>query len=220
MTNCNLSGADLRGAIGAGLGSAITTNTILPDGTIQGLHLDSNNPALLVRNYSGNIPIQVLGGMSMTAGTSLVFQLDDASWGSMISFASGIPVTLGGSLELGVAGGVNPAGLLGDSFQLFDWAGVSPSGRFSQVINDLPAGYSWNTSQLYTLGEVVLASCIPGDANGDGQVDVNDLTIVLSHFGQTGMTWGQGEFTGDGTVDVNDLTIVLANFGQAPARRG
>jgi hypothetical protein len=55
---------------------------------------------------------------------------------------------------------------------------------------------------------------LPGDANLDGQVDVNDLTIVLSHFGQTGMSWAQGEFTGDGTVDVNDLTIVLSHFGQ------
>ena len=44
-------------------------------------------------------------------------------------------------------------------------------------------------------------------------MDVNDLTIVLTNFGQTGITWSQGEFTGDGTVDVNDLTIVLANFG-------
>ena len=53
----------------------------------------------------------------------------------------------------------------------------------------------------------------PGDANGDGRVDINDLTIVLANFGQTGMTWSQGEFTGDGTVDINDLTIVLANYG-------
>ena len=53
----------------------------------------------------------------------------------------------------------------------------------------------------------------PGDANIDGRVDVNDLTIVLSHFGQTGTAWSQGEFTGSGTVDVNDLTIVLSSFG-------
>ena len=58
------------------------------------------------------------------------------------------------------------------------------------------------------------AVALPGDANGDGKVDVNDLTIVLAHFGQTGMTWSQGEFTGDGTVDINDLTIVLANYNQ------
>ena len=58
-----------------------------------------------------------------------------------------------------------------------------------------------------------VASSRPGDANGDGQVDINDLTIVLSNFGQTGATWSQGEFTGSGTVDINDLTVVLANFG-------
>ena len=58
----------------------------------------------------------------------------------------------------------------------------------------------------------------PGDANGDGKVDINDLTIVLAHYGQTGMGWAQGEFTGDGTVDINDLTIVLANYGQSLGR--
>jgi hypothetical protein len=53
----------------------------------------------------------------------------------------------------------------------------------------------------------------PGDANEDNRVDINDLTIVLAHYNQTGMVWTQGEFTGDGTVDINDLTIVLANYG-------
>ena len=56
---------------------------------------------------------------------------------------------------------------------------------------------------------------LPGDANGDGKVDINDLTIVLSNFGQTGRVWSQGCMDGDptGTVDINDLTIVLAKFG-------
>ncbi len=163
LTNANLTGADLRGAQGFVLGSATTTNTVLPDGTIHGLNLDSNNPTLLVRNYSGNIPcgisnipIHILQGMSMNPGTSFVFQFDGNPWGSTISFDSGIPVTLGGNLELGVADGVDPATLVGDSFQLFDWTGVSPSGQFAQVINELPAGYSWDTSQLYTTGDVTL----------------------------------------------------------------
>ncbi len=46
-------------------------------------------------------------------------------------------------------------------------------------------------------------------------MDINDLTIVLSNYNQTGMTWSQGEFTGDGTVDINDLTIVLAHYGES-----
>ena len=56
---------------------------------------------------------------------------------------------------------------------------------------------------------------MPGDANGDGKVDINDLTIVLSDFGRTGCTWSQGSMDGDptGTVDINDLSIVLSHFG-------
>ena len=54
----------------------------------------------------------------------------------------------------------------------------------------------------------------PGDANGDGRVDINDLTIVLTNYGQTGMVWSQGDFNADSKVDINDLTIVLTNYGK------
>jgi hypothetical protein len=58
---------------------------------------------------------------------------------------------------------------------------------------------------------------LPGNAIGlgDATVDINDLTIVLGHYGMTGMVWSQGEFTGSGTVDINDLTIVLTNYGDS-----
>ena len=55
---------------------------------------------------------------------------------------------------------------------------------------------------------------LPGDANLAGRVDINDLTIVLTNFGQTGLTWSQGDFTYDGRVNINDLTAVLSHFGQ------
>ena len=61
----------------------------------------------------------------------------------------------------------------------------------------------------------LLTPALPGDANLDGKVDINDLTIVLAHYGQTGATWSTGDFIGDGTVDINDLTIVLAHYGDS-----
>jgi hypothetical protein len=61
---------------------------------------------------------------------------------------------------------------------------------------------------------------LPGDANGDGTVDINDLTIVLANYGQTGANWNEGEFTGSGTVDINDLTIVLAHYNQSVSSAG
>ncbi|MGA2254373.1 MAG: autotransporter-associated beta strand repeat-containing protein, partial [Thermoguttaceae bacterium] len=156
LSGANLTGADLRGAQGFLLNSAVTGNAILPDGTIQGLDLSSNSPPLLVRNYSGNIPIHIIAWMTMNAGTSLVFEFDGNPWGSTISFDAGTPVTLGGNIELGLAPGVDPIGLLGQSAQLFDWTGVSPTGQFAQIISGLPARYLWDTSALYTRGEVDL----------------------------------------------------------------
>jgi hypothetical protein len=91
----------------------------------------------------------------------------------------------------------------------------------------LPGGYSpgqaWTDGTYYYVELAngtgvealvpVVVTLHPGDANGDGRVDINDLTIVLAHYNQTGQDWANGEFTGDGTVDINDLTIVLANYG-------
>ena len=42
----------------------------------------------------------------------------------------------------------------------------------------------------------LLTPATPGDANLDGQVDINDLAIVLTNFGQTGMTWAQASSPG------------------------
>jgi hypothetical protein len=62
----------------------------------------------------------------------------------------------------------------------------------------------------------LLAALLPGDAIEDGKVDINDLTIVLAHYGQSaGASWSTGDFLGDGKVDINDLTIVLAHYGQS-----
>ncbi len=67
--------------------------------------------------------------------------------------------------------------------------------------------------QLDSAGDGV-ETVLFGDANFDGKVDINDLTVVLAHYNQGDMTWTQGEFTGSGTVDINDLTIVLAHYNE------
>jgi hypothetical protein len=52
----------------------------------------------------------------------------------------------------------------------------------------------------------------PGDADMDGAVDVADLSVVLTNYNQTGMTWVQGDFDFDGVVTINDLSNVLTNY--------
>ena len=61
-------------------------------------------------------------------------------------------------------------------------------------------------------GAGVSLKSIPGDLNGDGTVNVTDLSILLSNWGKTGVTAAQGDLNGDGTVNVTDLSILLSNW--------
>ncbi|MEO0530878.1 MAG: hypothetical protein AAF266_09945 [Planctomycetota bacterium] len=59
-----------------------------------------------------------------------------------------------------------------------------------------------------------IASGLPGDANGDGSVDLLDLDILGANFGTMGTgTVATGDFNGDTNVDLLDLDILGANFG-------
>jgi hypothetical protein len=49
---------------------------------------------------------------------------------------------------------------------------------------------------------------IPGDANGDGVVDIGDLLLVLGAWDSI----EPGDLNGDCIVDINDLLLVLGNW--------
>ena len=115
------------------------------------------------------------------------------------------------------------------------------SGGHTMVdLNSLISPASWWTLQAATaindLGQIVgygkygsgaphaflLTPAVPGDANLDGVVDVNDLTSVLTNFNQSAGSngWNLGDFNGDGKVDVNDLTILLTHYNQSLGASG
>jgi len=55
---------------------------------------------------------------------------------------------------------------------------------------------------------------LPGDANGDGTVDLADFGILRSEFGSSGAML-QADFNDDMTVDLADFGILRANFGSS-----
>lgn len=64
-----------------------------------------------------------------------------------------------------------------------------------------------------SLSEMTVTA-LPGDANGDGSVDLLDLDILGANFGTTGTgTVATGDFNGDTNIDLLDLDILGANFG-------
>lgn len=52
----------------------------------------------------------------------------------------------------------------------------------------------------------------PGDIDGDGQVNLTDLALLLANFGSSGRGI-EGDLNGDDTVDLTDLAMLLARFG-------
>ena len=73
----------------------------------------------------------------------------------------------------------------------------------------LPGG----TGDLYGYGEFPVPTL--GDANLDGAVDDDDLSLLLANWtgpGGTGKTWATGDFDNNGAVSDADLSFLLANW--------
>ena len=64
-------------------------------------------------------------------------------------------------------------------------------------------------------GNVICPPDCVGDVNGDGQVGVTDLLIVIDQWGVCDDDCS-ADFNGDGTVGVTDLLIVLDAWGVCP----
>ena len=204
LTGANLSGADARGAhfdydpfTGAN-----TSNLIHSFGHIAGLDLTAG-ASLVLRDYDGYagvglLPIVVDQHLATDATGTLRLVFDADPWDSTISFAPGIPVALGGTLDLNFALGVDVATKSGRTIDLFDWTGVTPTGTFT-----VSSPYTWDLSNLYTTGEVTLtaAPSLPGDFNHDGTVDAADYIL-----------WRKGLGT---TYTQNDYNTWRAHFGQS-----
>jgi hypothetical protein len=72
-----------------------------------------------------------------------------------------------------------------------------------------------NLNDLKQLDVVIqrLPRLCPGDINGDGVVNIQDLTTLLGSFGQDVIPSEGGDLNGDGTVNINDLSLLVSNLG-------
>jgi len=70
--------------------------------------------------------------------------------------------------------------------------------------------------RTFSLDDVVITQNIPnipGDTNGDGNVDEDDAATLAANWGiAAGATWAMGDFNNDGRVDAADAAILTANW--------
>ncbi len=90
-------------------------------------------------------------------------------------------------------------------------------GDYGEIEPDPAAARTFWAHHEYTTGSwrtwvarvIVEACAIPGDLDGDGDVDLNDLAILLASYGVD----AGGDLDDDGDTDLADLAILLANYG-------
>jgi hypothetical protein len=62
------------------------------------------------------------------------------------------------------------------------------------------------------LGGPATSPC-PWDFDGSTTIDISDIVILASHWGEN---WPDGEFSGDTIIDISDIVIVASHWGDCP----
>jgi len=81
-----------------------------------------------------------------------------------------------------------------------------------------PAGETFDTVLIGLTGGTAPQppACSPGDADDDGDVDDDDLSLLLANWGED-TDCAHGEFSGVPPVNDDDLSLLLANWTGSPA---
>lgn len=120
---------------------------------------------------------------------------------------------------MGIYGGSFPPTFHYDNPQPDGWdtyidEGILPAGTYNLTI----AAYSWLHRYgigLDSEGTASLHIQLLGDVNLNGRVGVEDLNMVLNHWGMTPSKGGapRGDLNGDGFIGIADLNMVLTGWG-------
>jgi len=214
-------------ASGGTLGGTGTVNgslQIQPGGTLS----PGNSPGQLTSGgpvtLNGTLRVEIAGAAPGAGYDQLIVTTGNMTLGagSNLTFGS-LSGTFAQTDKLFVVNNTG-AGSLSGTFAGLPNGGAS--GTPVSALNGLGGFSEWRiyyganlaTNSLTGGNDIALAPAnaapCTGDVNGDHQVDLNDLTILLGSFGiPSGATLDDGDLEGDGDVDLGDLTILLSNFG-------
>ncbi len=165
--------------------------------------------------------VNIAGDLDLSASRALRLEIAGDVQGDDYDFVNvGGRLTLGGELRIVLleewsAQAGEPAP--GSRVDLLDWSILSGSFEDVSFEDDTDffanSGLGINLQHLYTTGE--LSFELLGDVNTDGFVGVEDLDLLLAHWGDSvnPYDYAAGDLTGDGLVGDADLQLVLTYWG-------
>jgi hypothetical protein len=189
------SSLELAGAFFAGMLEARAGEAELWDGGEFYLYRDREdfeNSYLRRKNEGGNGPYLSEDARFKWDDVRFSFGLYNRTWKDVPMNADIMRNNLGWALEFA------------DNNMVWMYVDQMPGGAFDWVANGMQP--EWEDAVR------VNVDLLLGDADRDGDVDLDDLTLLGTNFGSAG-AWGSGDFDGNGLVDLDDLTILGTNFG-------
>jgi hypothetical protein len=174
-----------------------------------------------------------INGQVQIAATSTANAIPDTSVVNSLTIG-GIRGTWTGQLDLGNNSLVIPGGgtavrntVASQIYEgmLGDGKGITSSVALANPAADTTLGYALASDlsatpftfagQTVSGTDVLVKYTWKADANLDGVVNVADLGILATNYGQTsGVSWAQGDFNGDGAVNVADLGLLATYYGR------
>ena len=191
-------------AVSAGVGEWIVPGGI--PGTVVFIDAvtDEIEKTIELEGRAGGPDIDSMKRVFISSGGLLVYDLFSEQW----THDADNPFT-----DLGGVGAIDQ----NDNLYITraDWTG----GRMDELYVVAPDGTLLNTygigpgGSLVTVAQVQSIGVVAANVNHDGVVNILDLVIVASNFGQTGTNL-QGDVNRDGIIDVFDLVRIAKYFGQ------
>lgn len=133
---------------------------------------------------------------------------------------TGVLTYTGNSFDVGLQGSLGDAVVLDELLLVTDNTTAIDGIRGLYAFTIHPDGSFTPNGAIVDTGDLVPQeievwtpgpSC-QGDLDGDGDVDLADLSALLGNFGGSGGP-AEGDLDGDGDVDLADLSALLENFG-------
>jgi hypothetical protein len=217
-----IAGQDLGGTLIVGPGCVVETGTNVSFGvgsagmdapvglTNRGTVRPAGAAATGVIHVSGEYFQPSEGTLGIDLGGILPSQYD------RLTFESSAAV--GGTLDLALINGYDPAyGLSHTILETVDGDAIFL--HFDEVVG-IEVSATKSLAVTYSPTAVLVTAALPGDANLDGTVNLQDFNALASNFGDGAAVWVEADFTGDGTVNLQDFNRLAANFGMSASPGG